>query len=140
MGYAEYGAPDCSLVLFFHGAPGSRHVHANMKNIAAQRSIRLIAAERPGYGLSDPQPGRTLLDWPEDIAALADALGLERFATLGFSMGCPYALACASRFPHRVTKMALVGALAPLDAPGVMEDMSPVVGGCTRSPNPTRAN
>lgn len=129
LGFAEYGAPDGSAVLFFHGAPGSRHVHADKANIAARRGIRLIAAERPGYGLSDPHPGRTMLDWPDDIAALTDALGLEQFAILGFSMGSTYALACAYKLPQRVTKMALVGTLAPLDAPGVMEGMSPAVGG-----------
>ncbi|MDD5301085.1 MAG: alpha/beta hydrolase [Gallionella sp.] len=129
LGYAEYGVAGGSPVLFFHGAPGSRHVHADMANIAEQRGVRLIAPERPGYGLSDPQPGRTVLDWPDDIVALADALGLERFTIIGFSMGSAYALACASRLPRRVAKIALVGALAPHDAPGVTEGMSPSVSG-----------
>lgn len=127
--YAEYGASGGSPVLFFHGAPGSRHIHADMAVIAARRGIRLIAVERPGYGLSEQQPGRTLLDWPKDIAVLTDALGLERFVIIGFSMGSPYALACAYRLPARVTKIALVGALAPLSVPGVTEGMSPAVSG-----------
>ena len=129
LGFAEYGAPNGSPVLFFHGAPGSRHIHADMASIAAQRGIRLIAVERPGYGLSDPQPGRTMLDWTDDIEALIDALGIKQFAVIGFSMGSIYALACAYKFPQRITRAALVGALAPLDAPGVMEGMSPAVSG-----------
>lgn len=129
LGYAEYGAPEGSPVLFFHGAPGSRHIHADMANIAAQHSIRLIAVERPGYGLSDPQPGRSILDWPDDVAVLADALGLDRFALIGFSMGSIYALACAYRLSERITRIALSGAVAPLDAPGVMEGISPAVSG-----------
>lgn len=116
-------------MLFFHGAPGSRHIHADMANIAARRGIRLIAPERPGYGLSDPQPGRSILDWPDDIAALTDALGIAQLAIIGFSGGSPYPLACAYMLAHRVTKVALAGALAPQDAPGVMEGMSPAVSG-----------
>lgn len=129
LSYAEYGVPNGSPVLFFHGAPGSRHIHADMADIASQRGIRLIAVERPGYGLSDPLPGRTMLDWPGDIAALTDTLALQRFAIIGFSGGSPYALACAYSLPARVTKIALVGALAPQHAPGVMEGMSPAVSG-----------
>lgn len=129
LGYAEYGAPDGRPVLFFHGAPGSRHIHADMANIATRRGIRLIAVERPGYGLSDPQPERSMLDWPGDIAALTDALGLKQFAIIGFSMGSTYALACANKLPLRVMKIALVGALVPLDAPGVLEGMSSSVSG-----------
>lgn len=129
LGYAEYGAPDGSPVLFFHGAPGSRHIHADMANIATRRGIRLIAVERPGYGLSDPQPERSMLDWPGDIAALTDALGLKQFAIIGFSAGSSYALACAYSIPDQVRKIALVGAFAPLNEPGVMKGMSPTCSG-----------
>ncbi|MBI5626845.1 MAG: alpha/beta hydrolase [Nitrosomonadales bacterium] len=129
LGYAEYGAPNGGPVLFFHGSPGSRHIHADKADIAARRGVRLIAVDRPSYGLSDPQPGRTMLDWPDDIAALADALALQRYAIIGFSGGSPYALACAKKLPGRVTKIALVGAFAPPGAPGVMEGMSPAVSG-----------
>jgi pimeloyl-ACP methyl ester carboxylesterase len=129
LGYAEYGLPDGSPVLFFHGAPGSWHIHADMADIATRRGIRLIAPERPGYGLSDPQPERSILDWSDDIAVLTDTLGLGRFAIIGFSMGSAYALACAYRLPGRVTKIALAGALAPLDVPGVTEGISPSVSG-----------
>lgn len=129
LGYAEYGAAKGRPVLLFHGAPGARHIHADMADIAMRLGIRVIAVERPGYGLSDPQPGRSLLDWPNDIKVLADALGLERFAIIGFSMGSLYALACVYRLPQRVTKVALAGAFAPFDAPGVMQGMSPMVSG-----------
>lgn len=129
LGYAEYGAPNGSPVLFFHGSPGSSYIHADMAEIAARHGIRLIAVDRPSYGLSDPQPGRAMLDWPDDIAALTDTLGLQRYAIIGFSGGSPYALACAYKLPGRVAKIALVGAFAPAGAPGVMEGMSPAVSG-----------
>lgn len=129
LGYAEYGAPTGSPVLFFHGSPGSSYIHADLAGIAARRGIRLIAVDRPGYGLSSLQPGRTMLDWPDDIAALTDALRLVRFAIVGFSGGSPYALACAYKLPERVTQMALAGAFAPQSAAGAIEGMSPAVSG-----------
>lgn len=129
LGYTEYGVPTGSPVLFFHGSPGSSYIHADMAGIAARRGIRLIAVDRPGYGLSSIQPGRTMLDWPNDIAVLTDELGLQRFAIIGFSGGSPYALACAYKLPNRVTKIALSGAFAPQSALGVIEGMSPAVSG-----------
>lgn len=125
LGYAEHGAPNGRPVLFFHGMPGSSHIHADMADIAARRNVRLIAVDRPGYGLSDPQPGRSMLGWADDIAALTGELEITRFAIIGFSGGSPYVLACAYKIPERLTKIALVGAFAPLDAPGVMTGMSP---------------
>ncbi len=124
LGYAEYGAPNGTPVLFFHGAPGSRHIHADMAAISAQRNIRLIAVERPGYGLSDAKPGRTMLDFADDVAELVDALGIPTFALVGFSGGSCYALACAYKLTHRISKIALAGPFAPLDIPGVTNGMS----------------
>jgi pimeloyl-ACP methyl ester carboxylesterase len=67
----------------------------------------LLVLERPGFGLSDPQPGRRLLDWPVDVAAFADQFDLQRFAVLGTSAGAPYALATAYALPERVTAIGL---------------------------------
>jgi len=75
--------------------------------------IRLIALDRPGYGLSDSQPDRTLLDWPRDVAAVADILGLDRFAVAGVSGGAPYAAACAALLKDRVAGLALICGIAP---------------------------
>lgn len=125
LGYAEYGAPSGRPVLFFHGMPGSSHIHADMADVAARCNVRLIAVDRPGYGLSNPQPDRSMLGWADDIAALTSELGITRFAIIGFSGGSPYALACAYKIHDRLTKIALVGAFAPLEAPGVTAGMSP---------------
>jgi len=129
LGYAEYGVPNGKPILFFHGSPGSSLIHADMAETATECGVRLIAVDRPGYGLSDAQQGRTFFSWADDISALTDALGVETFSIIGFSGGTPYPLACAFRYPNRVNKIALVGALAPLDAHGVMVDMSPMVSG-----------
>lgn len=79
--------------------------------------VRLIAADRPGFGRSSPQPGRTIGDWPADLAALADHLGLERFHLLGVSGGAPFALAAAIALPHRVLGLGLACGLGSLEQP-----------------------
>ena len=77
----------------------------------------LVAVDRPGVGQSDPLPGRRLLAWPDDVALLADGLGLDRFAVLGHSGGGPFATACAHALPERVTALGVVCGFAPMDRP-----------------------
>lgn len=115
--------------MYCHGTPGSRlGVTPAMARASAAMGVRLIVPDRPGYGLSDPHPGRCLLDWPLDAATLMDALGIEYFGVLGYSSGSIYALACAWLLADRVTHMVLLGAMAPnLLAPEVSAVMSPAV-------------
>ncbi|MDX2264009.1 MAG: alpha/beta fold hydrolase [Hyphomicrobiales bacterium] len=117
LGYAEYGAPDGLPVFAFHGTPGSRFMLRAGDPIARAEGVRLIAPERPGYGLSTPQPGRTLADWPRDVAALARALGVQRYAVLGISGGGPYAAACAALLPEAVAAAAMVCPVGPVAGP-----------------------
>lgn len=122
LGYAEYGDPSGKPVLFFTGAPSSRFLHPPTEPTEAL-GARLIVLERPGFGLSDFQPRRTLLDWPDDVAAAADALRIERFAVAGISAGGPYAAACAYKLPQRLTKVAIISSVGPMDLPGTIEEM-----------------
>lgn len=117
LGYAEYGAVEGRPVFYFHGFPGSRLEAVLADGAAARLGIRLLALDRPGYGRSDGLPGRRLVDWPADVAALADALGLKRFGLLGVSGGAPFALACAAAHPERVGLLSLVCPLGPLGEP-----------------------
>jgi pimeloyl-ACP methyl ester carboxylesterase len=68
----------------------------------------VLSIDRPGHGLSDHQPGRTLLGWSQDVADFADALDLESFAIMGWSGGGPYVLACAAGIPDRLTAAAVL--------------------------------
>jgi pimeloyl-ACP methyl ester carboxylesterase len=115
LGYAIYGDPAGRPVFYFHGFPGSRLEAQLADRVAARMGIRLIALDRPGFGLSDFKPHRTIFEWPEDVIKIADALGIDRFATVGVSGGGPYAAACALRIPHRLTAVAIVCGLGPLD-------------------------
>jgi pimeloyl-ACP methyl ester carboxylesterase len=123
LGYAEWGDPGGRPLLYFHGWPGSR-VEGRLGDEAAKaKGVGMIALDRPGMGLSDYQPRRTLVDWPDDVIQVAAALGLDRFAVLGISGGGPYAAACAWKLSEQLTGAGIVSGLAPLDVPGVIAGM-----------------
>jgi pimeloyl-ACP methyl ester carboxylesterase len=95
-----------------------------LDDAARASGVSLIAPDRPGIGASDRHAGRRLVDWPADVAALADALGLERFAVLGWSLGGPHALACAAVLAERVVAVATVGSTIPADWPGMRDEVN----------------
>lgn len=114
--YSEFGDSQGRPVFYFHGFPGSR-LGAQIGDRASKRyGIRLIAIDRPGYGQSCYQYGRSITDWPADVEAVADHLGLDTFSVLGASGGTPYVLACAAMIPHRIDKVGLICPLAPAEA------------------------
>ena len=117
LAYADYGDPAGPVVLECVGTPQSRLPDPVQVTEAEQAGLRMIVPDRPGFGRSDPRPGRTLTDWPADAAALTDALGVDRFPVLGASGGGPYAVACGVVLADRVTRVALVAPAAPADAP-----------------------
>ena len=124
LGFVEWGDPAGTPILEFHGLPSPRRAETVSNEFLRDRGIRRVTVDRPGVGFSDPHPGRTLLDWPNDVAQVVDALGIERFAILGVSGGAPHALACARRLPDRVTAVALVSGIGPLDRSGAFEGMN----------------
>ncbi len=123
LGYAEYGDPAGKPVFFFHGLPGSRRQRHPDDSIATGLGARLIAIDRPGYGLSDFQYGRKLLDWPGDVAQLADSLKIDQFAVVGVSGGGPYVLACAYKMPERITSATVISGMGPVDDPEATKGM-----------------
>jgi pimeloyl-ACP methyl ester carboxylesterase len=114
IGYAEFGHMQGRPVLAIHGTPGSRHMFALTDQPARERGLRIIAPERPGYGLSDYRRKDALMHTAEDVAALTDALGLERFALIGVSGGGPHAIATAASMPDRVALLALISPVGPV--------------------------
>ncbi len=123
--YAEYGNPHGKPVFFIHGTPGS-HIFRPPDEITTRLGVRLITTDRAGYGRSTFQPGRRLLDWPDDISQLADALGIAKFAVCGHSGGGPHTLACAVSLPERITSATTLSGAGPVDAPGATEGMTTI--------------
>lgn len=124
LGYRVLGDPQGKPFFFFHGTPGSRFVLVEEDLIVKIPGLKVILPERPGYGVSDPQPDRRLLDWPKDVAALADHLGIDQFAVGGGSGGGPHALACAHQLPGRVVTTILLSSPSPAGFPGATRGMA----------------
>jgi pimeloyl-ACP methyl ester carboxylesterase len=125
LAYEEYGDGGGIPVLSFHGGLSSRLDAAPAHEAALKLGIRLISPDRPGMGRSTFQPDRRLVDWPTDVAALADALGLDHFAVMGWSAGGAYAAVCAALMPGRVTSAALLSSGVPLDEYGTTRGLTP---------------
>ena len=124
LGYAEYGDPAGTPIVFFHGTPSSRLMFRVGDEAARSASVRLIAPDRPGIGLSTHKPGRRIADWPADVVSLADALGLKHFSVVGISGGGPYAMACATFIPERLSSMGAVSGMGPLDHPVLFKTLT----------------
>lgn len=125
LGYAEYGDPNGEPVFLLHGNPNSRLLYGLIPGSPFRPGLRLICPDRPGYGLSDFFPrGRGVADYPDDIAALAGELGINKFSMFGASGGGPYALACAWKIPERLTAVGIFGSVGP-NVPEAMEGILP---------------
>jgi pimeloyl-ACP methyl ester carboxylesterase len=112
--------PRAGRPFFLHnGTPGGLRVHGPMADAAADRGLRTVMCARPGYGRSDPRPGRRVADVVDDVAAVLDHLGDQQFVTLGWSGGGPHALACAARMPGQCLAAASVAGVAPYRAEGL---------------------
>ena len=124
LGFSEYGKAGGTPLFLFHGTPGSR-VFNRFENASwiEQSGMRVITPERPGYGLSDPAPGRTINDWATDVRELADYLNMDQFHVAGGSGGGPYALACAIHMPTRVLSATLFSSGAPPEFVRLSKDM-----------------
>jgi pimeloyl-ACP methyl ester carboxylesterase len=111
--YAEWGDPGGVPVIALHGTPGGRLGRPPDEEKIRELGIRLITYDRAGYGWSDRHRGRRVVDCVGDVAAIADELGIDRFATMGGSGGGPHVLAVAARLGDRVIRAHCVVGLAP---------------------------
>jgi pimeloyl-ACP methyl ester carboxylesterase len=124
LAYEEYGDPDGDPVLSFHGGLSSRLDAAPAHPAALALGVRIVSPDRPGMGRSTFQPNRRLLDWPNDVTALTNALDIDRFAVLGWSCGGPYAAACAAKMSDRVTAVGLLSSAVPFELVGTTKGLS----------------
>jgi pimeloyl-ACP methyl ester carboxylesterase len=115
----DAGAESGPAVFVSHGTPGSGLLWREAVEDAESRGMRLLGYDRPGYGRSDPHPGRRVADAGGDVVAIADALGIDRFAVEGGSGGGPHALACAALLPDRLVAAACLAGVAPYPAEGL---------------------
>lgn len=113
LAYCEWGALEGKPVVFLHGSPASRLLCPD-EDATKAAGVRLLTMDRPGYGRSDPQPDRALLDWPGDFVELADQLDLPPCPVIGWSGGGRYAMTLAFSAPDRVTTLGLAASVGPI--------------------------
>ena len=123
IGFAEFGDPEGIVVFYCHGFPSSRLEGRLYDAAAVSSSVRLIVADRPGYGFSDPKPLSSIVDWADELAEFADHLAIDKFHILGVSGGGPYALACAHSLSDRLFSVSVVGGLGPVYDQWALNDM-----------------
>jgi pimeloyl-ACP methyl ester carboxylesterase len=111
-------ATDTALI-WHHGTPQTGQPPAPLVPAFDDRGVRCVSYDRPGYGGSAPWQGRDVASAAADVAVIADALGIDKFATIGVSSGGPHALACAALLPGRVTGVVTVAGPAPFTADGL---------------------
>lgn len=113
LAYAEYGSDTGSPVVFLHGTPGSRHLAELFDAPAEENDHRILAPDRPGYGLSDPWPDRSIADGPQIVRAVLDHAGVDTARLVAFSGGAPDAFAAAAALPDRIDRVDVVAGATP---------------------------
>ena len=125
VGYYEYGDPTGTPVIALHGTPGSGAGFSWADAAARQRSVRLLAPDRPGVGLSSPAELRPVIDYPDDLAAFADAVGIDQFALFGYSGGGPFACAAAYRLGDRLTRAGVIAGAGQIGVWATVDQSEP---------------
>jgi pimeloyl-ACP methyl ester carboxylesterase len=123
LSYAQYGDPGGFPIVNAHGGLACRLDVEAAASVAGQSGVRLISPDRPGVGRSDPQPGRTILDWTRDVGELLDLLAIDRFAAMGWSLGGQYAAAVGYALSSRVRRVAIIAGALPLTEPGMFDGL-----------------
>jgi pimeloyl-ACP methyl ester carboxylesterase len=111
--YAEWGDIAGAPVFALHGTPGCRLNRPPEDEKLRAAGVRLITYDRPGYGASDRNAGRAVVDCVGDVEAIANALEIDRFAVSGGSGGGPHALAVGACLAERATRVRCVVSCAP---------------------------
>lgn len=109
-GAEDPGAP---AIVFHHGTPSAAEHWPAWVTAAADAGLRWVSATRPGYGGSSRRAGRSVADDVDDVAALLDTLGIDRFVAMGWSGGGPHALACGARLAGRCAGVVTLAGVAP---------------------------
>jgi pimeloyl-ACP methyl ester carboxylesterase len=119
LAFAVWGDPTGFPVMSLHGTPGCRLDRWPNEGLYRELGVRFVTHDRAGYGRSERHPGRSIADEAADVAAIADAIGVDKFAVSGGSGGGPHALACAALLPERVTRVTCRVGIAPYGSAGL---------------------
>lgn len=121
---ASFGDEEGIPMFALHGTPTSNAYWAMVDEPARTRGVRVLAPNRPGIRGSYPHPLPLVASYAEDVGNLADRFDMARFPIMGHSGGGPFALACGALLPDRVTAVATVAGVGPLDNPEVKGEVA----------------
>ena len=100
LGFAEFGSPSGPAIIWMHGTPGARRqIPVEARAYADREGLRIIGVDRPGIGSSTPHVYESVLDWTEDLAMVADTLGIDKMHLIGLSGVAPTSSPPAPRCP-----------------------------------------
>ncbi len=124
LAYTVYGDPAGFPILNCHGGLLCRiDVEPNADEFQKLGAM-VVSPDRPGVGGSTRKPDHSTADWVDDARELVDALGIERFAVMGWSEGGQYSAAVAARLGDRVTRAAIIAGCPPLDDDATFADLN----------------
>ena len=123
LGYAEYGDSLGYAVFYFHGGQESRLSSSFMDSTAKMLDIRIISPDRPGIGISTFHENRQFVDWGNDIAELAHALGLVKYSVFGLSGGAPHVLSCIIADSSKIENASIISGATPYNYKGTLKGM-----------------
>jgi 3-oxoadipate enol-lactonase len=107
---------DGPAVLMAHGLGGTSNFYQVQADALARR-FRVIRPDSAGAGRSPVTDGITIRSHADDLAAVLDQLGAESAAVVGHSMATLVVRDLAARYPGKVSRLVLLGAVAePSDA------------------------
>jgi pimeloyl-ACP methyl ester carboxylesterase len=109
-------------IVFVHGACNDHSVWALQSRYFAHHGSNVFAVDTPGHGRSGGEAPTSVSDIADWLAALLDALAIERAALVGHSLGALAVLEMAARCPARVSRIALLGVSAPMPVAEVLLD------------------
>ena len=114
----EWGPDDGTAVLALHGWLDNAASFDRLAPLLP--GLHVVAIDLAGHGQSDHHPAGTgfhFVDWLPEVAGAADALGWERFAILGHSMGAGIASLMPAIFPDRIERIVFLEGAGPLSSP-----------------------
>jgi pimeloyl-ACP methyl ester carboxylesterase len=122
LAFAVWGDPSGFPIMGLHGTPGCRLQRWPHEELYQQLGVCVVTHDRAGYGRSTRRHGRGVADAVDDVIAIADELGFDRFGVTGGSGGGPHALACAALHPDRVVRATSSVGVAPYGDGGLDHD------------------
>ena len=109
-------------VVFIHGAANDHSVWTYQARYFAHHGWNAMAVDLAGHGKSFGDAKTSIAAYADWVVSLLDNGGVARTALVGHSMGSLISLACAAKYPSRVSQLALIGASVPMPVADVLLD------------------